>query len=81
MSVYLTMVFSNKTMKGLLIVLCVSESPQIVRKQALLNTERRQRAHLSMLHDTTPLTHREKRKTNRLIFYIAVFLCFNNHRH
>ncbi len=40
--VYLTMVFSNKMMKGLLIVLSVSEAlslcPQIVRQQALLNT-------------------------------------------
>ncbi len=47
---------------------------------AVKHYERRQRAYLS-IRDTTPLIHREKCKTNRLHFYIAVFLRFSNPRH
>ncbi len=65
-SVYLTMVFSNKMMKGLLIVL----SEALRRQQAYwVNVQQAPAGILEyVVHDTTLLTHREKRKTNNYIF-------------
>ncbi len=75
-SVYSTMVFSNKMMKCLFFSQCQWGSQFLSSDSETAITRI-----LYVVHDTTPLTHRAKRKTNGLYFYIAVFFHFNNHRH
>ncbi len=65
---YLTVVFSNK-IKGLLIVLSLS-----VRLSVFVFTSLDSETAGTVEH--YELIHRETRKTNRLYFYIAVFLRF-----
>ncbi len=77
-SVYMTMVFSNKMMKGLIVL---SVFVLIVRQQALLNTMSGASEHtwVSTWHNAAHLQRDMQNK--QLYFYIAVFFRFNNHRH